>query len=408
MEIEQKEQIRNKIEQATNILFYCCFGWIYFRMFYSTTLFPETSLHQAWFDYVYLAAVAGMGALALWTIVTKKDWLFRIGAVVLIVAGVLYRMSSGTTFILVAFLLLIAAAGRNLQKILLIALIIGSCVMVVSYLASMHGYLPYLTYATGGSLKYSHSFGMAYRTDLGAHVQYLIMMYALIRGKRIHLWEYLILWFSGWTVWRYAYAKLNTACIVLFLTGYGVILLVHWLQARRRKAKGDGKKSKKAKIPVWTAGIHILCMLLSFGYIYLPVVEEKLAPIPMFDTILTRIRYSREGFAQYPIKLFGNIIKERGAGGFAKSDEPYFFLDVFYVRMLLIYGVVVAMIYLVVMTLASYRAAKQRNAILVLALAIVAIAGMVEHHNIELSYNVLLLAATADIQRKQHGKVSDR
>ena len=47
------------------------------------------------------------------------------------------------------------------------------------------------------------------------------------------------------------------------------------------------------------------------------------------------------------------------------------------------------------MTYASYRAARTGNAVLALALGIVAIAGMVEHHGMELGYNVLILAATA-------------
>ena len=122
------------------------------------------------------------------------------------------------------------------------------------------------------------------------------------------------------------------------------------------------------------------------------------------DTFWARLNLSVQGFRENTLRLIGKGVFERGAGGLYDSSEAYFYLDITYVRNIISYGILFALIYLAVMTIASWRAAKEKHTVLCLALIIVAMVSIIEHHASDFAYNVLILAAFADVSERSKGE----
>ena len=375
-----------------SVLFYSSFGLVYFRMFYRTTMFPYV-VRSVWgnrlidwpsyFAFVILCGLAGLQVLEYLVSALrvesppnrKQEWMrFALSAATLLV-GFLCWFKGGNKDPFILCCLAIAVIGRRFYPALLISTVIGSVFMVVAYLASMNGYIPYLVYDRGGEVL-AHAFGICYRTDFAAHVLYLVMSYAILRGEKLHLWEYLMFWLDTWVVWRYSAARMNTACLVLFLMLLGGLHLFKII------------KHRWPRVPRWTAAVHaVLCAASLLMIKFYPATGVN-------GSLDARVRLSLEGFVKYPLNLFGHMVEERGGGGIVDSSIPYFFLDISYVRTLIIYGICMLVVYLVLMTLASDKAAKTGDVVLALALIIVAIASVIEHHATEYGYNILLLAGT--------------
>lgn|GEM_PF-6224525 len=379
-----------------DICFYILFAIIYIRQFYGDTMFNMLFRDETVINTIYDWAVLLIIPLSVLAVKDEEDKRLAILKTIIILTGFVYYFRGGDYAIFILCIVIVAASGRKLDVILKIALISGSLLMIAAYLASMNGYIPYLTYDMGGEML-GHAFGMGYRTDFSAHILYLVMSYAIIRGDKLTLAEYMTFVFDTFVVHRYAQARMNTACMVAFLVGYAFLRL------------HKEKKEKALYIPEWTSGFHVLCTVGIFAIIFLyansgektqSMIAEKM------DTFYTRLSLSLRGFTEFPIRLFGTNLPERGAGGIPDMSINYFWLDVFYVRALLRFGIFVFVLYLIIMTIASYHAAQKDSGYLFLALVIVALASIIEHHAADLSYDVLIMSSFAEIILTKRSKKS--
>ena len=277
-------------------------------------------------------------------------------------------------------LLIVASKGRNVGPVFLLSVILGSIMLLVAYYASMNGYIPYLVYDRGNPEMLAHAFGLQYRTFLGGHVLYIIMCYAIVRDKKLHLWEYMMLIFDMWIVWRYAMTRTACICMAIFLLGLGIELIHYHFMG------------KWIAVPKFTAIVHVFCALFSFVAVAWWGITKGVLDIDSnYDSLASRLSLSVQGFQQYPVKLFGQVIKERGGGGIVDTSIPYFVLDIFYIRILLIGGLALFLVYMCLMTYASYKAVKEGQVIIALALMMVAVHSLAEIFAFRLSFNVLIL-----------------
>ena len=380
-----------------DIALYISFAFLYIYRFYLTTEFTVLDEGPVW---LRLPSFAGLGVIAVLSVYSlfetflKSKWKAGVLAFIM-AAGFFASIFGGNKEAIVICLLVVAAKDRNIKPMLITALISGSLMMILAYLASMNGYVPYLVYDMGTDML-AHAFGMIYRTDFAAHVLYLVMIYAILRGEKLHLWEYMIFCFDTWVVWRYSKARTDTACLVLFLVVLAVMLLY-------RRFGG-----KWVKLPQWTAFIHIVCATTSFILVaFFPTGQIESLNAVNASTLESRFILSREAFKQFPINLFGHKVEEHGNGGFSNTIQSYFYIDISYVRILITCGIMLLVAYLFLITLASYRATKQQQIILALALIIVAIQSMIEQHAFSLAYNVLIICSMGNIGKEFPDKVKE-
>lgn len=370
-----------------DICFYILFAIIYIRQFYGDTMFNMMFRDETVISFIYDWAVLLMVPLSILAAKDEEDKKLAILKAIIILTGFVYYFRGGDYAIFILCITIVAASGRKLDVILKIALISGSILMIAAYLASMNGYIPYLTYDMGGEML-GHAFGMGYRTDFSAHILYLVMSYAIIRGDKLTLAEYMTFVFDTFVVHRYAQARMNTACLILFLAGYAFLRIYKEI------------KMETFNIPKWTMWVHIVCMAGIFAVIFVYSKVKKnveSSALNMLGSFYARLMYSLKGFEEYPIRFFGTNLPERGAGGLPDINQEYFWLDVSYVRTILRFGLIILVIYIIIMTIASNKSIQKKQIYLSLGLTIIALASIIEHHATELSYNALIFAVFADI-----------
>ena len=375
---------KSTLRKIGDIVFYVFFAICYARVFINGTTAYVLINDWTWVNRPYEIAVFGITIMALLTISHARNMKIQLLWIAMVLIGFAHWQRSGEMELFALCIMIVAIAGRSFKPVLWISLIIGSSIMLIAYWASVHGFLPYLVYQTGG-LYGSHSFGMVYRTDLAAHVMYLIMTLALLRKEKISSIGYLSLVFSTWIVWRYTHARANTFCIVVFLMGFTIWLLAYLIV------------KKNIRIPKWTMWIHAFCNVSILAAVFALGGKSKGAAGSDLSTFWARLSLSLQAFRDYPVRLLGTYVPERGAGGTPDPSIPYFYLDITYVRNIIVYGILFAIVYLAIVTWISYRALKEEQTILALGLIIVAVVSMIEHHAADFAYNVLLLAAFAKL-----------
>ena len=372
----------SKIE---DILFYVMFTVLYLRQFYRTTMFTYT-LDIKYLDLLgyaaaaFLLPLAGINAIRFW----RNNKRLAVILIAFLVCGVGSAVIGKNRTLIILCVLIVSSVGRKFNVVAWIALIAGAIMMVIAYFASIGGYIRYFnSYAYDG--RYLHAFGILYHTDFAAHVLYLSMIYVWIRRDKMHFWEYLILWCVAILTWRYSGARMNAFCLSLFLLLYCVVNIF---------------KNRFYSFPRCIASCHLICTLLTF---LLVLVRDKLSSFP---TLYHRLQLSDLGIKTYGVSLFGQYIEEMGAGGIADFSKGYFFLDIAYVRILLMYGVAFLVVFLLWMTLITYHAALDKDVVLCLILCMIAFVSIIEHHSIDYCYNVFFLAPAFMMSAKKESTQS--
>ena len=383
--------------RIVSAVFYAAFGLLFIKFTLITTMFSTDITDgrvvnlMAYLGLGVMCMIAGVNMLQLFAGVIADDvsgtqrkesflWFALLTASIMVSFLCWIIGHHKEPFIMCA--VVAASYGRRIRPVLAITLVAGSAILLAAYVASVNGYIPYLTYDMGGKVIFGHAFGMNYRTDLAAHVLYLVMAYAVLRGEKLMAWEYMMLWFDTWITWRYSSARMNCACMAVFLIVLGIIHVFRLI------------KKRWPNVPAWSSAIHIVCFLATMVMLFVPSAEG-------LDSISSgRISLSRRGFEEYGVTAFGQVVEENGLGGIYEAKGEYFFLDIVYIRMIIIDGAAMLLIFMILMTLASYRAAKHGEAIMALALVTVAVVGMIEHHGIEIWYNTYVLVSVAALGLK--------
>ena len=166
-----------------------------------------------------------------------------------------------------------------------------------------------------------------------------------------------------------------------------------------RKISDINLKKLKATVRIFNKYSFIIFAALMIGltmlYVYVPV--KIFDYIPKSNTVRARLRLGILGFEQFSIKLFGNSIPQRGAGGTEGYIPFYYFLDSSYIRMILQFGLIVFIVLVGLMTLVQFKLYKEKMFYELFLVAIVALDCAMEHHIIDFSYNTFALLAWASL-----------
>ena len=82
---------------------------------------------------------------------------------------------------------------------------------------------------------------------------------------------------------------------------------------------------------------------------------------------------------------------------FMGDRSKYFFVDSSYLRILILYGVIVFILVLAVLTIISYRSISNAEYALATVLVIVAVSAVVEQRLVDISYDPFLIALLANV-----------
>lgn len=369
--------------------FLAVLGIYIIRQFFSTTMFVLVWLRH--FDlYVRLAAV-----ILVWARLSEQRWEWNIRTILLAGTGMVFTLSclsNGYVFLFDIALFLAGIMDISYEKVLKNYCIYGAVILGLAILGALTGCIKDLIYSG-----MRHSFGVVYPTDFAAHVVYLFLALWVVFRKVPA--KVMALVMGGLSFFLYHYCVARCGTIVMGISAIAV-LVTEQIELREKDGKPFGRIMKGAD---W---LTVCWMpLCAAAMITMSVKYSKEQPaLEMINRwISSRLRLANNAMNQYGIRLFGTAFEMIGGGNDTVSRYGYNFVDSSYCMILLRYGTAVLLALCVLSMWATRKAIRAKNRRLAVAMAMIAVHSLIEHHLTELAYNPFLLLAFAELTHK--GKV---
>ncbi|WP_334136695.1 hypothetical protein [Muricomes intestini] len=349
-----------------------------------------TTFEIAWPQYFYV----NLRTFLLVIIVTKTaieddiDYTdIVLGALAAIVFLVAWRHNSYEVLSSIV-LLIVGCRGIPFRKIAKSYLITCGILLIITITFALTGKIEnFVLYQDGRRTRIA--FGIIYPTDFSAHVFYLILAYCYLRKEKIKYLELGIIAMLGIFVYEFCDARLNTICIFLMvgILGYN-------------KIRHDNAIKKGRNYSMNSVFSTFLCLSTTLSSIFMIGITLLYSPsrkgMRLLDRLITyRLSLGKKGIDIYGFSIFGQPIRLIGNGNSQTAPKNYFFLDSSYLFVPLLYGIFVFGIILVLFLVMSFRARKEKDWTLLWLISLMSLQCIIEHHMLDISYNVLLWGTLA-------------
>lgn len=398
MKIENKYSFSWALEQIYLLLFCVLIGYHFFL----TTMF---SIEWPSLIQFYLNS----GIVLVLVLKTGLDDKYNVRELIIIaLLGAAFLLSwrhNENEEILLCMMVIWGARKINFEKILKVFFIVISVLLVFTVICSLTGQVENLIFYQGDR-RARMAFGVCYPTDFSAYVFFLSVVYCYLRKDRLRYLETIGVAALGFLVYYFCDARMNTICLLLTAVLFSILIFMR----RRQKKKGKEYEMHKALAYLLALSPTIcgaVMILLSMFY------SSQNRFFSMLNSMLNnRIYYGHKGMELYGIPLWGQYIPMRGNGGTTDVIRNYFFLDSSYIYILLQFGVLTLVAVLICWCLVSFKAVRYKNWGLLLAVALIAVQCMVEHHMMAIVYNPFFMAILADwttekSKRRKHSNEKD-
>ena len=316
------------------------------------------------------------------------QWLFCI-----FVGGifVLSWMHTGYSFLLDIPFLLFGAYDVPYKRILKVYIGCGLLVMVTTVIGACTGCIEdMIFFDSNDKISFKHSFGIIYSTDFAAHVVYLLLaVWVVYDSLPLGLYAVTAVALIG-IVYFYSDAKCSTIVLVLFFVGMLYEFIANFYERRNRFNRIIRCLDSMviAALPCCAA----VMVFLMFRFDRESAILRKIN-----DLITNRLDWAHRALENYGIHMWGTAFDMIGAGGNTVSHWDYNFVDSSYCMVLIRYGLVVFLVMCVLHVMCTWRAGKNGQRRLLIVLALIAIHNAIEHHILELSYNIFLILPFAQL-----------
>lgn len=383
-------------------VFFAAFAYVFFYRYMNTTMYkyilknthPTTQFARVCFNVLLL--------LAVFEATQAKRHLVCFAQVFILAVGFLHYKEGGKKHVILAMcILIVAAANKDLKRLLLIFVIEGVLLTVFVHISMRRGVLINLRMnrlMDDGGKTIRYALGSISQTDYSAHLLFTVIAWCMIRPVRSRWWAYL-----DYPVMFFLYliaARLNhaTANALLILAVIAVTLLHQfYVVSEIKPGRRFENACRRISLPFSFSFVLFFVASNVLALLYTP---EKPLPfgrlsalIPNYDSYVNRLRFANEALKTNPLSLIGVYIREIGNGGALKRVKHYSFLDISYVRMLLIGGILFTAILLILFTWMQLRTRKSRNYYWLFLLFIVSVNCLVEHHIYEFQYIIFPVLA---------------
>ena len=397
------KQINNKVEERwinSSYEFKCNLSEIFFLGIFAVWLILTyswtTMAHIPWPPFFYFCVQIGIGLVVLFRyMVMRPVDMKKILFVFLIIGSfVIARRYSGADALLETRLLIAGANDIDYRKILKVYLIVEIPMIICTMIVGYTGVITDLVYHRGEQVRMS--FGFVYPTDFAAGIIFMVTAWGVLRQVRCTWIEIGLMIISVVLFEKYCDVR-NSEIVMMIL-----IICVVYLKIRNKLAAKKGKEYTPSLL------LKILCLVAPYGLagfmilvsrFYRPDIEWMAKLNTLFST---RLSLGKEVFDRYDIQIWGQDIPMRGNGGSTEVVADYFFIDSSYVNILMRLGLVA---FILVMLIISIIMIKSLNhPYMLMAMAIVCIHSVMEHHMFEVYYDVFLMLPLAKFDVKDIGK----
>lgn len=333
---------------------------------------------------------------------SKKE---LICAGVVLVAFVIAAVAGDNSFLFEVGFLIVGAKNIHFDRILKVFFGVSLVILAAAMICSQAGMIENLVYpSVRGGVR--QCFGTIYPTDFAAHVFYMAMAALCMNNRRIHIADIVIVGALGVFVYKACSAFTGTMTLGLAAIGMIVVMIVQRRLEQKEKLEGTD-----APLGWWNGLLRFLTLApVFFAALFIGMVHlyrpESAFWAKLNQILSLRLSVSAEGTANYAYRLFGQHVEEFGNGRSIETREHYFFLDDSYLRMALIYGIVILIVVLLMMIIIANRAVRYQRCMLYLAMLLIALHCFMEQHLLEMAFNPFILGMFADMnwERKIHQK----
>ena len=381
------DKLRTKVQNVDwwEFSYLVIYGAIFTYEFLGTTMFEITWPPK--FGYIFLAASALYTiAKFIWhNTYTKKEMIL---SAVILFAFLMPALLTEYRFLWWVGFLIVGAKDVEFDKILKVYLTIGITIMLAAFAASQYGIIEDLEYITyRGEVSYvRHAYGIVYPTDFAAHLLYMVLACLVYWDNKLSLmYKCWLCVLAAMFVYLAANAQTSTLCLL------GCVCLCLIEVAFRKYMKTLG---------MLLQFVPVICAIFfcSIAYLFTP---EKAWMLKLNSILSTRLEISKKAFDLYDVTWFGQFIPEIGSGNSVQYKPDYFFLDDVYVRILLEYGVILFVVVLLLLVFISNRSIQVQQHMLAIAMVVIAIHSIMEHHLLEIAYNPTILALFASFYTRE-------
>ncbi|MFR0610423.1 hypothetical protein ACLUWI_08130 [Limosilactobacillus mucosae] len=284
----------------------------------------------------------------------------------------------------------LGARNVDFKRIIKIYLYIGLLLLAFVVLSAMAGLIRNLVYRRDMTNIVRQSFGIAYPTDFAAHVLYLILAYAYLKFGKIKWYDYVVFLAAAGFLVKFSDARLSAYAIILAIP-------VLWIGQRAQK---DHLLSRFIASFYWAVPIVSAYLVIIASYFFRPS-SHFLNKINNASS--GRLYLGHKAISEYGFSMFGKQIVEHGWGGAnglkmsQSSPSNYFFVDSSFLRMTILYGIIMAIIILLAMTKISWDSFQKESFALASIIVIVSVSAMVEQRLLDLAYDPFLIALLANV-----------
>jgi hypothetical protein len=322
-------------------------------------------------------------------------WL-AIDAIVLILLLITWRTSKEFSLFSMGIFVL-GARNVDFKRIIKIYFYAGMLLLAFVVISAMGGLIRNLVYRRDMTNIVRQSFGIAYPTDFAAHVLYLILAYAYLKFGKIKWYDYAVFLAAAVFLVKFSDARLSAYAIILSIP-------VLWIGQR---AQTDHLLSRFIASFYWTVPILSAYLVIIASYFFTPS-----------NKILTKVNNASSGrlflghkaISEYGFSMFGKQIIEHGWGGAnglkmsQNAPANYFFVDSSFLRMTILYGIIMAIIILLAMTKISWESFQKGRFALASIIVIVSVSAMVEQRLLDLAYDPFLIALLANVYTQHNAE----
>jgi len=355
---------------------------MFISLFLTTTMLGSTLPHML----ISIPKYAGFVLILVDIVVykhfdAKKLLLFLIIGVLITVN---YRITHNTNLFF-AMAIMIGAYGIDYKKIVLPYIVTSLVLLTIVIALSLIGIIPNIEYVRGDAVRMA--LGIIYPTDLGARLFYLAVAFFVYRWEKMTFKDVFLYLIIAALTWKITYARMDTFLIMSLSLG-AIIVIVGNKFAQRKPWQ---------RLSSLLCSINVVVPVLAFTLInFISYHFNNAIPIyAKLDAILSgRLSLGHTAYQYYPIKLWGQGIVQQGWGGVSAqkaSEINYFMIDSAFVRLVLVYGIVLTMVILISWTFLMVDLKKKRLLALSIVLVVIAASGIIDQHMFEIAYNPILI-----------------
>lgn len=265
-------------------------------------------------------------------------------------------------------LLLVGAKNVPWKRIAYVYLCAAVVIQGIAYYAATTGIIADILVQSDRGIR--HSLGINYPTDMAAHMLFIMLVYAALREKKLTFFEITLIGVVSYWVYMKTFARNDFICAVVMCVLL-VIVKVLWL-CNIQLSKYKGLKIGGILMLLFVVG----CITAVTFYDPANAMYQKL------DTVFSqRFSLGYQGLAQYGITAFGSFVEENQA-----TLGYYFFLDNSFIRIAIKYGWVFLSVITYIYYLCFNKAVDCKKDAMIVALLIMLLFGISEHHLIDIAF----------------------